>query len=560
MKLISRILLIASLSALVLSCKKEPAGGDVITNQEATLKISFSNYYNENGGTDSRAWEANDKVALINTAAPNKVYTSSPDTPGTISAMFSFDLEGAADGDNLMAYFPNSASVSYGSGKIAANIPASQTGTIDPVYIGKAKYSSDASRVTGLQLKPLHCTLYARIKAGNHSIKKAVLTSNAGENIAGNVALDYSSLTATASASAVTVEFSQALDCSVSRVIPFMVAPVVLSKGYTIKLTTDSGEEIEYWTEQRTNCTMGGYVESGYIGNGATQLLFCGDNHIYLVDSEVALTKGYKQALKWEWDALTVKETVGKNMKRLDDCKPVDNNTKILATSSQDYAVLIDYNTKKLLWYSNVSDNAHSAEWLPNNRIAVACSDGGDCIQIFDASTPNKVLFSTQLNSAHGVVWNPANECLYAVGGSTLNVYKLTDWNTTSPKLTLTNTISTKGGATSLHDLSLVDDNTLLLAGKNAAFYNISKGTFTKLKYFNATTTTGSGLKAVNYNPETKECWYTDATASGNDPSWSMDDIRYTSDVNKSAPTDGNWEKSIMVGDFIMYKVRVFKW
>ena len=554
------ILSIAALSLLSLSCGKEPAGGEQETNQGTTLKISFNSFYNDNGGTESRTWEADDKVSLVNTTAPGKVYTSSPDSPGTLSAMFTFDLEGAADGDDLMAYFPNSASVSYGSGKITANIPATQTGVIDPVYVGKAKYSSNASRVVGLQLKPVHCTLYANIKSGGHSIKKAVLTSNGGENIAGNVALDYSSMTATASANTVTVEFSQALDCSVSRVIPFMIAPVVLSKGYTIKLTTDGGEEIEYWTEQRTNCTMGGKIESGYIGKGSTQLLFCGDNHIYLIDSDVALEKGYKQALKWEWDALKEKATVGKNMKRLDDCKPVDNNTKILATSSQDYAVLIDYNTKKLLWHSNVSDNAHSAEWLPNNRIAVACSDGGDCIQIFDVSTPNKVLFTTPLNSAHGVVWNPANECLYAVGGSTLNIYKLADWNTTSPKLTLTNTVSTKGYATSLHDLSLVDDNTLLLAGKNAAFYNISKGTFTKLPYFNATATTGSGLKAINYNPETKECWYTDATASGNDPSWSMDDIRYTSDVNKSAPTDGKWEKSIMVGDFIMYKVRVFKW
>ena len=272
---------------------------------------------------------------------------------------------------------------------------------------------------------------------------------------------------------------------------------------------------------------------------------------IYLIDPAVAAKEGYKNAIIWQWDAKAEMATIGKDMLRLDDCKPVDNKSKILASSSRGYAVLVDFSTKKLLWYSNNSVQAHSIEYLPNNRIAVACSTGGDSVQIFDINSPNKILFSTTLLSAHGVVWNPATERLYAVGKTSLNIYQLTDWNTSSPKLTLEKTVNTKEYVTGLHDLTLVDEKTLLVAGKKAALFNLETNKFTKLPHFNSST----ALKSVNYNAETGECWYTDATGTDRELDWSSNDIRYTSNVNMSGG-----QKSIWIGDLNMYKVRVFNW
>ena len=555
-----KLLMLMTLAFISCSCEKNTEGGGQAA-KAFNMEITLNKYFNNFGTTSTKIWKKTDKIVLVNTASPADKSEASPIMSENIMSMFTFAVTNANNGDGLFAYFAGSG-VSYDDSKIKMNIPTAQKGNVNPVYIGKTTYSSNTSVRPSMEMTPCHSTLYAKLEKGNYSITKAVLTANGGEKIAGDVTFDYGTMSCSAAAASITVEFTTPLDCRAgSQVFPFMVAPVTLSKGYTIKYTTDSGSTFEFKTEDKTECQMGGKVDSGTADTGATQLIFCGDNMIYHIDAELALANGYKNAILWEWDAKSEAATVGKGMIRLDDCKPVDNNTKILATSSQSYAVLVDYKTKKLLWYSNSSGNAHSAEFLPGNRIAVACSDGGDCIQIFDVNLSNKVLFSTPLVSAHGVVWNQKTERLYAIGGTSLNIYKLTDWNTAAPSLTLEKTINTKSFVTGLHDMTLVDDNTLLVAGKNAAFFNIAQETFTKIPYFNATSTTGSGLKSVNYNPETGECWYTDATGSKRDPSWTMDDIRYTSNINKVAPADCNWEKSIMVGaPFIMYKVRIFKW
>lgn len=535
-----------------ISCGKEPNGGGQGT-QAARIEISLEKYYTETGSIGTRLWEKTDVVSILDVNKGGKATTGSPLTSGSYSSSFVFSFEGAEKGDNLFAYMPASADVSFNNGTIEANIPATQNGKIDPVFIGKTTYSGNATVMSQMTLAPYWATLYASLEKGNYSITKATLKGNSGEKIAGNVKIGFEDYSTTASEQVVTVNFADGLDCrDEAGKFPFMLAPVTFEKGYTITFTLDNGSEITYECEDKTVCTMGGKTESGKAENNeATRLLFCGDNMIYLIDAALAEAKGYKNAILWEWDAKSEAATVGKGMIRLDDCKPVDNNTKILATSSQDYAVLVDIETKKLLWYSNQSDNAHSADLLPNNRIAVACSDGGDCIQIFDADRSNKVLFTTPLGSAHGVVWNPTTERLYAIGGTSLNVYKLVDWDTASPKLGLEETINTSGHVTGLHDMTMIDGNTLLVAGRKAAFYNISQRTFNNLMHFNGST----GLKALNYNPETGECWYTDATDTTRELTWSSNDIRYTDDVNKLGFT-----KNIWIGDLNMYKVRVYKW
>ena len=546
-----KILLVA-LAAMfaTLSCS-EKADDQKGAAKEVQLDITLDKYYNSQGEHTTRTWAKTDKVALMNmSATTKKSQTASPATEGAASSKFSFTFEGANNGDQLLAYTPATANVRINSGKINLTLNEKQTGTVEkPFYIGKGSFSESGASI---KLGNPYATLVANLKQGEYTIKKAVLKTNGGEKIAGTIALEYDTMELTGNTNSVTVEFNNGLDCrNKAQTFVFQLAPVTMANGYTITFITDSGS-FTYKKDGSVTCTAGGKVDTEPIeGVSETSLLLCGDSMIYLIDPIIAMNDGYKKAILWEWDAKAEMATIGKDMLRLDDCKPVDNKSKILASSSRGYAVLLDFNTKKLLWYSNVSVQAHSIEYLPNNRIAVACSTGGDCVQIFDVNGSNQVLYSTALASAHGVVWNPATERLYAVGKTSLNIYTLTDWNTSSPKLTLEKTVNTKSYVTSLHDLTLVDEKTLLLAGKKAAFFDIETEKFTNLPHFSSAT----ALKSVNYNPDTGECWYTDPSGSDRDLEWASNDIRYTSNINTSG-----YERNIWIGDLNMYKVRVFNW
>jgi hypothetical protein len=243
---------------------------------------------------------------------------------------------------------------------------------------------------------------------------------------------------------------------------------------------------------------------------------------------------------------------IGKDGLRLDDCKPVEDNTKILITSSRGFALILDRDSGEMLWYSSNSTNAHSAELLPNNRIVVACSDGGDCLQVFDRSTSNKVVCSTPLTSAHGVLWNEKHQRLYAIGGNYMYIYKLVDWETASPKLELEKTISTYRIVNGTHDLTYVNEDTFLVSGQYSAFYDINKGAFTQLPRFMGS----NALKSVNYNITTGGCWYVDATNPEGEFTWSSKTIHYTEDINSTSPD----KMTITNVPFNMYKARVLYW
>lgn len=548
--------LIAIIPVLLMfsACEKESTGAAGAA-KAAKITIELQKYYNEVGTMSLRLWEKAEKVAIFNTQSDSPSVTEgAPVSFGGQSSLFTIAMQDVQEGDLLMAYLPFDADVKGVKGGLEAEIPAVQDGTIEPVFVGTTKFT-DSYSGSRMEMKPFWCTLYASVQLGPYSIKKAVLSANAGENIAGKVKINASDMSVTASGSSVTVEFDQPRDCRMGAIkFPILVAPGTLSKGFTITYTKDNGETFEYSTEENITLEMGDKYEAASSAASSTQVLVCGDNMIYLLDAELAVLSGYKNAIIWEWDAKDWYQTVGLtqgNMIRLDDCKPVDDNKKILATSSKGYAVLIDKESGKVLWYSNCSTNAHSGEILPNNRIAIACSDSGDLIQIFDIATSNSVRFSTKLDSAHGVVWNPVTERLYAIGGKTFNIYKLTDWETSSPKLTLDKSITTTN-VTGLHDLTLVDENTLLLSGRKAAFYNITNGSFTNIPIFNNST----ALKAVNYNGDTGECWFTDPTeVEVPNLTWASHTIRYTDDIQSKYQT-----KSFKVEDLNVYKVRVFNW
>ena len=275
-----------------------------------------------------------------------------------------------------------------------------------------------------------------------------------------------------------------------------------------------------------------------------------------MIDAGLANETTYKDAVTWSWDATEAAAVLGLDKSRcnhLDDCKPVDNGKKLLCTSSYNWCVLLDIATKEVLFHTTATPNAHSAELLPGNRIVVACSggesSGNNSIQLYDISQPNRILYQSALGSAHGVVWNETTQRLYAIGGQSLQIYKLKDWETATPSLELEKTERTPQGG--LHDMSYVNSNTLCIGGRGAYLYDIGANRFTEMMLFSAST----AIKSINYNDETGELWYTDSTNPEGSQSWSTQTIRYSTDKNASTET-----RTIKVPDLDVYKVRVMNW
>ena len=535
-----------SVSLLASSCEKTP---EAPAAKAARAEVTISNYFNEDGAKSLKIWETRDMVAFVNAGT---VTATQPLAAGTQTSRFTFSTV-ANDGDKITAYYP-AASGKYENGVIKTNLSAAQDGTVSAFYMGNGTYSESGQPNVRIAVDPLWCTLYAKVGIGDYAIRKAVFKGNNNERIAGAITIDPENLSVEATETSVTVELAAARDCRLGEIqFPILIAPVTFSKGYTITYTTDEGSEFTYTTEENTAAQAGGMLTAGgETGNESTQLLVCGDNMIYHINADIALEKGFKSSVIWQWSSLPAMNVVGKDGLRLDECKPVDNNTKILATSSRGYAVLIDKATGELLWWTNSAPNAHSADFLPDGRIAVACSENGDVLQIYDSKSHNKVLFSTPLRNGHGVVWNEKLQTLYAAGEYVLNSYKLKDWDTASPQLTLEKSVDIRNYAPWVHELALVDANTLLIASQKAALYNIEKGTFVPLEHFAAMTQ----IKSVNYNITTGDCWYVDSTNPEGEFTWSSKTICYTDDIYSAAPA----KKTIKNVPINMYKVRVLHW
>ena len=524
-------LILSAVLLPVISCQKSQE-----TQVASRFELKLSN---------DRKWEAGDEVGIIRVAG-DKVEraTASPILTGRKESLFMFDWKGYEEGADIVVYYPASAEVNYENGTLSVPVPELQDGSLSNVYLAKGRSNGSSYLDIPMVLESYWHNLQVSVKKGDYSISKAEFRSQEQN---------------------VTVGFSPALNCR-QGVASFHISlpAVTLEKGYSVTFTTDDDRTFELWKDGRTDLPKG-EVSIAQNAGFPQELVVCGDNMIYIIDAELAEREGFEKAVKWEWDASGVASVVGADMQRLDDCKPVDGGTKILATSSRSWAVLLDVATKELLWWSYKSadnatllKNAHSADLLPEGRIAVACSGddngAGDKIQVFDMAQPNKAVCKVSLESAHGVVWNESTQRLYAVGGRTLAVYKLTDWNTATPSLTLENSFDTSDYVTSLHDMTFVNDQTLLLAGRKAVLYNLSNGTFTSLPHFSGST----ALKSVNYNPASGDCWYTDATDPENqvDYDWATRTIFHTSDVAGSYV-----DRQIAVPEgFNMYKVRVKSW
>lgn len=274
---------------------------------------------------------------------------------------------------------------------------------------------------------------------------------------------------------------------------------------------------------------------------GSDHIVLCGDKDVMIID--MAKSEGRNLHKVWHWNIEEPTEGLpteyGKYLNPLDECKMVDNGQKLLLTSSGSGTVLLDIKSRKALFYAR-TPMAHSAELLPDGRIAVANSTHkrGNSLELYDIDKPEVVLYRDSLYSGHGVVWMKERKSLYALGYDCLREYKLKDWASEKPSLELINTwtLPFESG----HDLSRVDKERLLVSGhEGVMWFDLKSGNFTPFEPLKDT----HDIKSVNFDPRTGKLSYTKA-----EESW------WTHNIYQESP-----DKVITIDDLRIYKVRTMK-
>lgn len=269
-----------------------------------------------------------------------------------------------------------------------------------------------------------------------------------------------------------------------------------------------------------------------------SEIIACGDDQVIVINSKASDKENVN--IIWRWkvsDATDLPAIYQKYMISTDECKPVQGARKILITSSGGGVVLVDRKTKKSLFYAHVP-MAHSAEYLPDDKVVVALSTapGGNSLEVYDFKNPDKIIFKDSLYSGHGVVWMPGMESLFALGYNELREYSLKNWNSEKPELQLMKTwiLPDNGG----HDLSSVSDTRLVLTTTNGVWvFNIREEQFSPFELLNQV----KNVKSVNFNESTKELVYTKGEVS-----W------WTHNIYCMNP-----DKILTIPNINLYKVRV---
>ena len=279
-------------------------------------------------------------------------------------------------------------------------------------------------------------------------------------------------------------------------------------------------------------------IATGCSTYNENHLAICGGNEVKIID--LSKSNGREINEVWSWNIEDGIEGLpaeySKYLMPLDECKFVDSNKKLLLTSSHSAVVLLDIKSKKCDFYARVP-MAHSADLLPNNRIAVALSTNkaGNSLEIYDISQPEKVLWRDSLYSGHGAVWHAERESLYALGYDVLREYKLKDWNTDAPALELV--ASTPIPVKSGHDLVKVDEQRMLVSGhEGVMWFDVESKEFSPFEPLKDT----HNVKSVNYNHKLDRLIYTKGEVS-----W------WTHNIYQKNP-----DKTITIDSMNVYKVR----
>lgn len=269
------------------------------------------------------------------------------------------------------------------------------------------------------------------------------------------------------------------------------------------------------------------------------QLIVCGGPEVFIVPADLESLTAADRV--WRWTAADSPEIPADfhpKFRTTDDCKPVGE--AILITSSSGGVALIQRSDKRCLFYTSAT-NAHSACLLPDQRVAVAASYGGDALLIYslkESGADLKPLASLELLGAHGVLWDQQRQRIWALGddellliemqsdGECLQLIVENRWN-----------LPTHGG----HDLMPGRDGKSLLVTTNTAVYRFDTRSSAFVPF--EPLATAKKIKSIDEHPQSGRVVYHQADTTSE--VWWSDKIRFLD-------PDG----VVLVANERLYKVR----
>jgi hypothetical protein len=256
---------------------------------------------------------------------------------------------------------------------------------------------------------------------------------------------------------------------------------------------------------------------AGGTRSDASELLVCGWDEVYILNFS---GQGEPQKV-FSWKARERPElppNFKDKFRTTDECKAVAGN-RILITASSDGVALVERSTGRTTFWG-LCANAHSADLLPDERVAVACSvrePGGNRLAVFDARTPEKEIFSTELHSGHGAIWDEQRKLLWALSDRELRAYSLTNWRSAKPSLTLQSSYPLPGGGG--HELSPDAGNLIVSGARDVWMFNRGTRKFSPHPQFAGL----SDVKSATVDPGTGRIAFTIVER----PNWWTSRIRF---------------------------------
>ena len=261
-------------------------------------------------------------------------------------------------------------------------------------------------------------------------------------------------------------------------------------------------------------------LASGTQALSQDRVIGCGADEVFVL--EITPKENKPPKVIWSWkaaDSPQIPEDGRRSFASTDECKPVGES--ILITSSSGGVALIRRSDKRCQFYTQAR-NAHSACLLPQDRVAVASSFGGDELLIYrlvqPSGKPAQPIAKIPLLGAHGVVWDEALERLWALGEDEILLVNINQ-GTKNSALGIDRRIKlpTPGG----HDLSRSQDATILYLTTNKHVYRFhtEDGQFVS----DPVLANEPKVKSVSEHPRTGEVVYHQGTPEN----WWSDRIRF---------------------------------
>lgn len=207
---------------------------------------------------------------------------------------------------------------------------------------------------------------------------------------------------------------------------------------------------------------------------GADRIACCGGPEVFIIPADTRSAATTDRVWPWQpADSPEIPSQMHKLFRTTDECKPVGDS--ILITASSGGVALVRLKDKKCPFYGTAK-NAHSGCLIPDHRIAIASSFGGDEVLLFglDRSGADMTPHARfALEGAHGVVWDSARQRLWALGSNELTCLDLCRAREVTEIVPERRwLLPTPGG----HDLSPARDPRILFVTTNQKVYSFDIG------------------------------------------------------------------------------------